>query len=343
MEINLKNIQCGEFYLNDIFPEIQRGKRLKKDDHKKGNVPYVSSTAFNNGVDGFVGNKENVRIFNNCLTIANSGSVGVTFYHPYSFVASDHVSKLENKLFNPYIYLFISILTEKLSEKYSFNREINDNRIQKEKILLPINKKGEPDYAFMEQFMRQKEQEKLENFKNYIAKRIEEVKDYNEVSPLNQKEWVAFKIKDIFEINKGIYLSENKIIKGKYPYITAKSENNGLNKFIGNETLFNGNSITVDKIKLSCFYQKTSFYCSHDVTVLSCKYLNEYNAIFICSMLNRQGFKYSYGRQAQMNVVKSETILLPINATNQVDYVYMENYIKKLEYEKLTKYLTTKK
>jgi len=49
----LKNIQWGG-YLNDIFPEIQRGKLLKKDDHKKGNVPYVSSTAFNNGVDGFV-------------------------------------------------------------------------------------------------------------------------------------------------------------------------------------------------------------------------------------------------------------------------------------------------
>jgi len=72
--------------------------------------------------------------------------------------------------------LFISTFTEKLSEKYSFNREINDSRIQKEKNLLPINKKGKPDYAFMEQYMRQKEQDKLANFKNYIAKRLDQVK-----------------------------------------------------------------------------------------------------------------------------------------------------------------------
>ena len=43
---------------------------------------------------------KNVRIFSNCLSLANSGSVGSTFYQPFKFVASDHVTKLENKNFN---------------------------------------------------------------------------------------------------------------------------------------------------------------------------------------------------------------------------------------------------
>lgn len=118
----------------------------------------------NNGIDGLVNNKERVRIFKNCLTIANSGSVGATFYQPFSFVASDHVTKLENDSFNEFIYLFISSITKRLSEKYSFNREINDARIQKEKILLPINKKRQPDYDYMENYIKKLEYEKLTKY-----------------------------------------------------------------------------------------------------------------------------------------------------------------------------------
>jgi len=48
-----------------------------------------------------------------------------------------------------------------LEEKYSFNREINDKRIQREKILLPVNSDGLPDWRFMEDFMKQIERDKM--------------------------------------------------------------------------------------------------------------------------------------------------------------------------------------
>ena len=96
-------------------------------------MPYISSSSLNNGVDNYICNKENVRIFKDCLTLANSGSVGTCFYQPFEFVASDHVTKLENNNFNKYIYLFISAILCKISTKYSFNREINNDRIKKKK------------------------------------------------------------------------------------------------------------------------------------------------------------------------------------------------------------------
>jgi len=73
-------------FLTDIFETIKRGKRLKKSDHISGNIPYISSTKMNNGCDGFLGNQKGVRKFRNCLTIANSGSVGSVFYHDYQFI-----------------------------------------------------------------------------------------------------------------------------------------------------------------------------------------------------------------------------------------------------------------
>ena len=166
-----------EFKTTDIFNEIQRGRRLKKEDHQSGYMPYVSSSGINNGVDGFVNNKKDVRIFSDCLTLANSGSVGATFYQPSSFVASDHVTKLSNSNLNTYNYLFIASIVSRLSEKYSFNREINDTRLRKEKILLPINFKNKPDYTYMENYMRGLENRKIRQYLEYKKVRLTPNKD----------------------------------------------------------------------------------------------------------------------------------------------------------------------
>ncbi len=165
---SLNNKEWHEFFLTDIFPVIQRGKRLTKDNQISGDTPYISSTASTNGVDNFIGNDKNVRIFSDCLTIANSGSVGATFYHPYKFIGSDHITNLKNRNFNKYIYLFISTLASRLSEKYNFNREINDKRISREKIMLPINEKNEPDFEYMEQYMKNTMYKKINQYLNYL-------------------------------------------------------------------------------------------------------------------------------------------------------------------------------
>ena len=150
----LNEKEWKEFYLRDIFTDIQRGKRLKTADHVQGRTPYVSSSAVNNGVDAFIGNTVKIRKFADCLTLANSGSVGKTFYQKYEFIASDHVTALKSDKLNEYSYLFVAAIVQRLENKYSFNREINDMRINKEKVVLPIDECGNPDYAFMEQYVR---------------------------------------------------------------------------------------------------------------------------------------------------------------------------------------------
>lgn len=80
---NFKEIKLNkvwkEFFISEIFEKIQRGKRLIKKHQKEGNMPYVSSIALNNGVDNFIGNEIGVRKYDNCLSLANSGSVGACF------------------------------------------------------------------------------------------------------------------------------------------------------------------------------------------------------------------------------------------------------------------------
>lgn len=131
-----------------------------------GIIPYVSSSTMNNGVDGFIGNKENIRKFKNCLSLANSGSVGSCFYESFTFIASDHITHLKNKKYGKHIYLYIGTILNRLSEKYNFNREINDERIKREKIVLPtINNKI--DFDYMDNFIRDKELKKYQEYINF--------------------------------------------------------------------------------------------------------------------------------------------------------------------------------
>lgn len=157
----LDEVKWEPFKAADIFNKIQRGKRLTKSDQISGEKPYISSSGNYNGVDNFISNTKNIRQFENSLTLANSGSVGKTFYQPYKFVASDHITHLKSEKLNKYSYLFVANMFNRLESKYSFNREINDFRIKREKILFPT-KNNQPDYEFMEQYMKRKENEVLE-------------------------------------------------------------------------------------------------------------------------------------------------------------------------------------
>ena len=161
-------VEWKEFFFTDIFKEIKRGKRLTKSNQIDGNTPYVSSTGINNGVDNFIGNDEKVRKYANNLSLANSGSVGSCFYHKYEYIASDHITALTSEYADEYVYKFMSTIISRLEEKYSFNREINDKRISREKLFLPIDKNGKPHWEYMSNFIKKLEKENIEKTLNYI-------------------------------------------------------------------------------------------------------------------------------------------------------------------------------
>lgn len=146
--------EWAHFKMPEVFNVIQRGKRLKNADHIPGNIPYVSSTANNNGVDDYIEATSGTRVFCDCISLANSGSVGTAFYEPFAFVASDHVTALKTDGLTKYEYLFIASMIEKQGSNFNFNREINDARIRNMQIMLPVTDSGEPDYEYMKQYVK---------------------------------------------------------------------------------------------------------------------------------------------------------------------------------------------
>ena len=314
-----------EFEVREIFPEIQRGKRLKTADHVPGSVPYVSSSAINNGVDAFIGNAGRVRKFGECLTVANSGSVGSSFFHEYEFIASDHVTALKSPAMNKYIYLFVASVMERLKEKYSFNREINEARINREKIILPVDDFGRPDFAFMEGYMREHESRILRLYEAYSSG----AGGSDEALRLDGLKWGEFTIKDIFMISSGKRLRKEDMTTGNKPFIGASDSNNGVTAFVSNSNASEDSNIlgvNYDGSVVENFYHPYSCIFSDSVKRFRLKE-HEGNAhiyLFMKTTILKQKSKYTYGYKFNEQRMQRQKILLPIDENGQPDYAFME-------------------
>lgn len=173
--MRLNEREWKDFSVPYVFQKIQRGKRLKNADHVPGIIPYVSSTANNNGVDDYIEAIDGTRVFENCISLANSGSVGNAFYEPFEFVASDHVTSLKRENTSQYVYLFLTAVLEQQSSNFNFNREINDLRIRKMRVMLPVDDNDEPDYEFMEDYMKELMSVKRKQYQEYVEQRLVEL------------------------------------------------------------------------------------------------------------------------------------------------------------------------
>ncbi len=336
---NLSTHTWKSFKFNEVFTLIKRGKRLKKADHVDGSTPYVSSTSLNNGVDGFIGNEDRVRVFEDCLTIANSGSVGETFYHQYSFVASDHVTQLKRDGLDKYTYLFMVPIIRRLSEKYSFNREINDDRISREQIILPVTSDGSIDFEFMSSFMKSLEVDILSTTLEHFR-----LRSNVNICKLGGVNWKAFNLSEIFSILPGKRLTKNEMSKGRRPFIGATDSNNGVTAWVSNtnESIdSNVLGVNYNGSVGEVFYHPYECIFSDDVKRLHIKKgpNSKYIYLFLKTILLQQKYKYEYGYKFNEQRMLRQTILLPTNNDGTPDWSFMDSFMRNKESERILLYL----
>ncbi|WP_180227331.1 restriction endonuclease subunit S [Bacillus cereus] len=336
MTSNITSKEWKEFFLSDIFTTIKRGKRLIKENQIAGDTPYISSTKTNNGTDGFIGNTENVRRYSHCLTIANSGSVGSVFYHDYEFIASDHVTALVNENLSKEQYIFIGTSLKKIGEKYSFNREISDKRITREKVLLPVNEQGEPDYDYMTEFILVKSSLVNGTYQLPLVKKVEDKRELSEVI------WKDFSLSDsnLFVIENGVRLTKHDMLKGTIPYIGSSEKNNGVTEFIQNKnSTFQSNTLSMTyNSGAKVFYHPYFAVYSDNVRIIRCvPKISSWCYRFIQVCLQKQSKKFSYGYPMSSERLLSVKILLPSTDSGEPNFQFMEQYMLRKQNEVINK------
>lgn len=115
---------------------------------ENGSTPRITCASVNNGLDNCYGNEPTEQ--GGVLTV-DSATVGTVLFQPFDFIATDHVEKISgDKAFSEAEGLFIKTCIDvSAAGKYQYGYKFSQNRIKRQKLMLPVDDKGKPDYAYM--------------------------------------------------------------------------------------------------------------------------------------------------------------------------------------------------
>lgn len=307
--------------IRDIFDEITISKSHDFCCLNAGNTLFVgrgnnSSLTYIDSTDCYVNKGK-------CITIGMVGTF-IPFWRDNDFVASQNILILRSKYLNKYNAMYIiTLLKQCIKNKFSYNRPIQKTKFLNLSITIPINKISQKiDWQFMEDYVRSLK----------INLPVTSNKSFN--ISFDFSRWSFFKLSDLFKIKKGKRLTKIDQTVGNTPYIGAIDTNNGLSNTIGQKPIHKGNTISLSYNGSvgEAFFQPVDFWATDDVNVLYPKFkMNQYIALFICTILRKEKIKYSYGRKWTLEQMNSTRIKLP-SIDGSPNWQFMEDYIKSLPY-----------
>ena len=342
--------EWGIFFIGDLF-SVNRPPARNKDDYEVGDVPFVASGSVNNGVMKCCKPLENENLDEaGCITV--SPVDGSAFYQPYSFLgrggAGSSILMLYADNINLYSGQFIAkMISNTCACKYTYGHMGNKDGIKRERIMLPVDGNNNPDYKFMEYYVKELMARKREQYLAYCKEQLKIFGGGYNLIPLADKKWKPFFIggkNGLFEIYSGKRLTASNMNDGGCPFIGATDSNNGITNWVSNKNeTYDSNVLGVNYngSVVENFYHP--YYCifSDDVKRLHLRNYedNPFVLLFFSRLILMQKAKYTYGYKFNGARMNRQKILVPITSGGNPDYDYMEKYSKNLMRKKIQSYI----
>lgn len=342
-----------------IFDRFEpgKGKGLNHLEQAAHGISYIGATNRNNGVLCFVKDTDDSRKMmqeGNCIGFIKNGdgSAGYAIYKQEPFVSTSDVIFGYASWLNPYTGLFFVTAQDMIEHKYSHGYKRNAQHLKGDRVMLPVSDAGEPDYQFMEDYIRELMDRKYKQYKIYAQKMIATLESDRYIyqgaktPPLNKCTWKDFPISEVFEIKPGKRLVAADTTEGKRPFIGALDNNNGVARFVNDRNSsidknvlgvnYNGNGMVIG------FYHPYECIFSDDVKRFHLKHHedNQFVLLFMkaCILMQKQKFGYLYKFNAER--MAHTSIMLPVTESGDPDYTFMEMYGKLMCARKYEQYLS---
>lgn len=164
------------------------------------------------------------------------------------------------------------------------------------------------------------------------------------MSKLDIKQWKVFKIEDLFITEKkgkkvnvptGASVAQKNLKNGEIPKISVSGINNGIVGYYQSDD----KNFRTYKNFISVSFLSTVFYHPYEANLdmkVHClkpigKELNIYTGEFLVTVIKKSLKNYSYSDQISSSVLPKIKIKLPVDLNGNVDWFYMEEYMKKIE------------
>lgn len=311
----MKLVKIKSLFDIEYGNQFDLNKLSLSDDLRQG-VAFVSRTARNNGVSAWVEPKKLIPPYTaGLITVPLGGTLLSAFVQKYPFYTAQNIKVLtpKGKMTLKEKLFYCTIIKHNRFRYTSHGREANKTF---NSILIPSREDATDCLKMIDNGV------KKPSFDPYSA---------NGKIQLSSKEWQYFYLTQFFNMEAGRYYPKKNYTKGKVPLVTASDQNNGVTGFTNLHPVYNNKHITIGKIGASTFFQKTPFCATPDVTVLTPKNekFSSFIALFFITLINRESFKWHYGRQIRLGDCKRLKIKLPVK-NGEPDWQFIENYIKSL-------------
>lgn len=153
-EMHIDTAKWKKFRYEELFI-IGRGLGPRKNALTDiGENPFISASELNNGLTGWTDHKA-MHKANVISVVRNGNSVASAFYQDKPFCSTEdvHIFTPRFKL-NKFIALFLCTLIKKEKYRFNYGRKWGIARMNESIIKLPVTDTGEPDWEFMENYIK---------------------------------------------------------------------------------------------------------------------------------------------------------------------------------------------
>ena len=339
--------------LNELFDIEICKNSISKDFalENPGKVPYITTTSENNGIECYVDFLPQYE--GGVITVSKDGGNGDAFFQRLPFCGNEKVMILTPKQELSEMQLFYYVTVIRYNKVlFGYGRKCSVARLGELYIPAPENI---PSFVH-----------------NFKINPLTTINKTNSIENPEISNWQEFTLNKLFTLKGGYYNNKPEhTTEGEIPFLASTESHNGVTEYysledikawdkVGNpdntldKKIYTGNciAVTVNGSVCNAFYQGEDFTCSHDITALyPIKHeLTTTQALFICTIIMREKYRWSYGRKPHdVKKFGKSIIKLPIlynsDGTPLVDETYtysengyvpdwefMENYIKSLPY-----------
>lgn len=334
------------FVIGDLF-EISRPVTRSQAKYEEGDVAFVASGNFNNGVTKWC-EPQNGEVLDegNCITV--SPLDGAAFYQKESFLgrggAGSAILMLRNKSLDELSGLFISSVIRGTLTKYTYSDQLNSQSISEECVLLPVDDNGNPDWEYMDEYMSNVMQEADASLDALGHADCDK-------HAVDVSEWREFVIGDLFEklqldikkpnFNKALDVSEERNDEFNLPLVNAKHGNNGI-MYYGRESDFDAAEMTIDIVQNGAIATGDVYAQPQKTGVLWDAYLvkpkenieSAFTLMFLSTVIEKSiKDKFSYDDKCVWDKAKTLSISLPVTQDGNPDWAYMDEYMSQMVQE----------
>lgn len=310
--------------------------------------PFYGQATFNNGIISYLSLKDDV--LNNKegrpTILIHSNNQNIVYLQTPFYLKDGHgaTSVLQADFLNEKNALYIMTCIKKvITKKFTYNEKATKIALKNTYIQLPVNENDEIDYDFMERYIGELEEERISELAAYLT--VSGLEDYNltdaEKKALNdyrngKVNYDDFLLKVLFSSQNGNTDIQQKHVNGKGDFVISSGESN--NGIIGKSDIdakiFDANTITVDMFGNACFRDFKYKMVTHARVFLlkfTKKELTVEEGIYLTSQFAYLKKMFSYSNMASWEKIKMLKVRLPIVAEKEIDYEFMNNFIKAQE------------